>query len=133
MSNLRICMLVTYDLSSHGGGVKQHAVHLAEALRRRGDEVAIVGPASEPLDDEYTHGFGGIANVPANGSDNKLAIFVSPLAVWRFFRKHRFDVMHVHEPLQPSLSYYATWATWGMPHVATFHAFSETETRKFYW
>ncbi len=133
MSKLRICMLVTYDLSTHGGGVKQHAVHLAQALRRRGDHVTIVGPASAPLDEPDTHGFGGIVNIPANGSDNKLALFVSPLAVRRFFRQRQFDVLHVHEPLQPAISYYAVWSTRRLPKVATFHAFSESESRTFYW
>jgi phosphatidylinositol alpha-mannosyltransferase len=130
---LRVCMLVTYDLSTHGGGVKQHAVHLADALRRRGDHVTIVGPASAPLGEEDMVGFGGIANVPANGSDNQLAIFVSPLAVRRFFKANQFDVMHVHEPLQPSLSYYAVWSTPRLPHVATFHAYAENESRALNW
>jgi phosphatidylinositol alpha-mannosyltransferase len=133
MSKLRICMMVTYDLSTHGGGVKQHAVHLANALRRRGDHVTIVGPASKPLDQDDMVGFGGIANVPANGSDNQLAIFVSPLAVRRFFKTHQFDVMHVHEPLQPALSYYSVWSTPDVPHVATFHAYAENEGLALNW
>jgi phosphatidylinositol alpha-mannosyltransferase len=133
MSKLRICMMVTYDLSTHGGGVKQHAVHLANALRRRGDHVTIVGPASKPLDEDDMVGFGGIANVPANGSDNQLAIFVSPLAVRRFFKSHQFDVMHIHEPLQPALSYYSVWSTPKVPHVATFHAYAENEGLALNW
>jgi phosphatidylinositol alpha-mannosyltransferase len=95
--------------------------------------VTIVGPASAPLDDDEMYGFGGIANVPANGSDNQLAIFVSPLAVRRFFKTHEFDVMHVHEPLQPSLSYYSVWSTPKLPHVATFHAYAENEGRALNW
>ena len=48
---LRVCMMVTYDMASPGGGVKHHAQQLAAALRRRGDEVMIVGPSSVALPD----------------------------------------------------------------------------------
>jgi phosphatidylinositol alpha-mannosyltransferase len=130
---LRICMMVTYDMASPGGGVKHHAQHLAAALRRRGDDVMIVGPSSAPSDDPFVQTFGGIVNVPANGSDNKLSLFVSPVSIAKFFRQHKFDVIHVHEPLQPALSYWSVWATRQIPHVATFHAFAETEGTPFKW
>ena len=130
---LRICMLVTYDQAAPGGGVKQHAVDLAAALRARGDEVTIVGPSSKPIHEPHTHSFGGVVNVVANGSDNMLGIFVSPLAVRRYFRANRFDVVHAHEPLQPSLSYYSTWFTRDIAHVATFHAYMERESRTLRW
>src|SRR5216117_301421 len=72
---LRICMMVTYDLASPGG-VKHHAQQLAAALRRRGDQVTLVGPSSKPSDDPHTKTFSGVLNIPANGSDNMLGIFV---------------------------------------------------------
>jgi phosphatidylinositol alpha-mannosyltransferase len=124
-------MMVTYDLAAPGGGVKQHALHLAESLRRMGDEVVIAGPSSRPLPEEgpTLRTFGGVVNVPANGSDNYLALLASPLAVRRFFAEHRFDVIHVHEPLQPSLTYWSVWMTRDIPHVATFHAYAESEPR----
>jgi phosphatidylinositol alpha-mannosyltransferase len=130
---LRICMMVTYDMASPGGGVKHHAQHLASALRRRGDEVMIVGPSSAPSSDPDVQTFGGIVNVPANGSDNMLSLFVSPRTIARFFKSQRFDVIHVHEPLQPALSYWSVWATRQVPHVATFHAFAETEGAAIRW
>src|SRR6476469_9279817 len=104
---LRVCMMVTYDMASPGGGVKHHAQQLAAALRRRGDEVTLVGPSSEALEDPDTKTFGGIVNVPGNGSDNMLGLLVSPRQIARFFKDNRFDVVHVHEPLQPSLSYWS--------------------------
>ena len=42
-------------------------------------------------------------------------------------REHPFDVIHIHEPLQPALSYWSVWLTRRVPHVATFHAFMEEE------
>ncbi len=128
-SRLRICLLVTYDLAPRGGGVKQHALHLAAALRKQGDEVTILGPSSSPnLDIPGAVGMRGVVNVPSNGSDNFLGIFCSPYLTRRFFREHSFDVIHVHEPLSPSLSYWATWFVRDVPHVATFHAFAENES-----
>ena len=124
---LRVCMMVTYDMASPGGGVKQHALHLAASLRRLGDEVMLVGPSSVPTDEPDVHSFGGIVNIPANGSDNNLGLLVSPRAIARFFREHPFDVIHIHEPLQPALSYWSVWLTRRVPHVATFHAFMEEE------
>ena len=130
---LRVCMMVTYDMASPGGGVKQHALHLAASLRRLGDEVMLVGPSSVPTDEPDVHSFGGIVNIPANGSDNNLGLFVSPRAIARFFRTHPFDVIHIHEPLQPALSYWSVWLTRRIPHVATFHAFMEQEPLALRW
>lgn len=130
---LRVCMMVTYDMASPGGGVKQHALHLAASLRRLGDEVMLVGPSSVPTDEPDVHSFGGIVNVPANGSDNNLGLLVSPRAIARFFREHHFDVIHIHEPLQPALSYWSVWLTRRTPHVATFHAFMEEESLLLRW
>jgi phosphatidylinositol alpha-mannosyltransferase len=126
-------MMVTYDMASPGGGVKQHALHLAASLRRRGDEVMLVGPSSVPTTEPDVHSFRGIVNIRANGSDNNLGILVSPIAIARFFRQHRFDVIHIHEPLQPALSYWSVWLTRRIPHVATFHAFAEREGRMLRW
>src|SRR5947209_5405387 len=94
---LRVCMMVTYDRAWPGGAVKQHEKQHAAALRRRGDEVTIVGPSSIAIPGAKT--FSGIVNVPGNGSDNMLGLLVSPRQIARFFREHHFDVVHVHEPL----------------------------------
>lgn len=126
-------MLVTYDLASAGGGVRQHALHLAAALRKRGDEVTLVGPSSQPIDEPHTIAFDGVVNVPANGSDNYLGLFVSPRAVAKFFATNKFDVVHIHEPLQPMLAPWCVWLTRDLPHVATFHAFAEDEGAPLRW
>lgn len=128
---LRVCMMVTYDLASPCGGVKHHAQQLAHALRRRGDQVTLVGPASGPVHDPHTKTFSGVVNIPANGSDNMLGIFVRPWQIAKYFRNNTFDVIHIHEPSQPSLSYWSVWATRKVPHVATFHAYAENDSKKF--
>jgi phosphatidyl-myo-inositol alpha-mannosyltransferase len=122
---LRVCLVIPYDLSPQGGGVKQHVLHLAAALKRRGDDVTIIGPSSAPIDVPGIHSFGGVVNIPGNGSDNMLGLFVSPLKVWQFFHKQAFDVIHLHEPHSPLLTYWTSWITPKTPKVATFHAYSE--------
>jgi phosphatidylinositol alpha-mannosyltransferase len=123
---LRICILVPYDLADEGG-VKRHAFHLARAMRRAGDFVEIVGPLSRRAKEPHVHGFGGVVNVPANGSANRMSLLASARSVERFFRHRRFDVVHLHEPMVPMLSYYTLWYSPAAAHVATFHMYSERE------
>ena len=129
---MRICLVVPYDLADEGG-VKRHAVHLAESLRRSGDEVTVVGPLSRGAAGEGFFGFGGVMNVPANGAANYMALFTSPWAVRRFFRRRHFDVVHVHEPFVPLLAYYALWLAPEAALVATFHMYAEDEPRVWLW
>lgn len=125
---MRICLVVPYDLADEGG-VKRHAVHLARCLRQRGDAVTIIGPLSRGEASEGMQGFGGVVNISANGASNYMALFTPPWKVRRFFREHDFDVVHVHEPFVPLLTYYALWLSPGAAHVATFHMYAETVSR----
>jgi phosphatidyl-myo-inositol alpha-mannosyltransferase len=124
---LRVCMIVGYDLSEPGG-VKHHAQELAQSLRARGDQVWVVGPSSRPVGGKHLASFRGVWRAISNGSDNAFGLLVTPWQVWWFFRRHRFDVIHIHEPLLPSLAYWAIWATPSTPHIATFHAFGENRS-----
>ncbi|PYQ50532.1 MAG: glycosyltransferase family 1 protein [Acidobacteria bacterium] len=125
---MRICLVVPYDLADEGG-VKRHALHLAQGLRLRGDEVTVIGPLSRGEPGTGVRGFGGVLNVPANGAANYMAIFTPPWAVGRFFRENAFDVVHVHEPFVPLLAYYALGLSPSAAHVATFHMYAEEESR----
>lgn len=124
-SPLRVCIVVPYNLSERGG-VKHHAFEVARALRRRGDDVSIVGPATEDPKLDGVMTFGGIVNIRSNHSDNRMALFCSPFKLRRYFREGNFDVVHVHEPSTPSVSYWAAWLTRGVAKVCTFHAYNET-------
>ena len=130
---MRICIVVPYDLAEEGG-VKRHAVQLAASLRGLGDEVDVLGPYSgkSPLP-EHIYGLRGVVNIRANGSDNRLGIFVSPFKVVRMFRDRSYDVVHIHEPLQPSLNYYAMWSAGTAARICTFHSYMEHESRRMLW
>jgi phosphatidylinositol alpha-mannosyltransferase len=123
---MRVAVVVPYDVAEEGG-VKRHAFHLAEALRRGGDDVDVVGPLSRGEGGAGFRGFGGVVNVPANGADNRMALLTPPLSVRRFFRERDFDVVHVHEPLTPLLPYYAAWFSPRAAHVCTFHMYAEED------
>ncbi|WP_336212751.1 glycosyltransferase family 4 protein [Nonomuraea sp. LPB2021202275-12-8] len=105
------------------GGVKQHVDDLAQALIGHGHEVSVIAPASD--DDElppYVTGAGRAVPVPYNGSVARMSFgFISAARVRRWVRDGGFDVLHIHEPLVPSLGVLACWAAKG-PIVATFHA-----------
>src|SRR6267142_3569076 len=89
---LRICIVVPYDLSIPGGGVKHHALQLAHALRTTGDQVTVLGPASEPVDLPGAIGLPGVVKFVSNGAYFRMGLLIAPWRVRRFFRENRFDV-----------------------------------------
>nr|WP_055505565.1 glycosyltransferase family 4 protein [Nonomuraea pusilla] len=105
------------------GGVKQHIDDLAQALMAQGHDVSVIAPAAD--DEElppYVTGAGRAVPVPYNGSVARMSFgFLSAARVRRWVRTGEFDVLHIHEPLIPSLGVLACWAAKG-PIVATFHA-----------
>ena len=106
------------------GGVQAHVRDLAECLIEMGHSVSVLAPVD---DDEgelpaYLVPAGRAVPVPYNGSVARLLF--GPLSLTRTRRwlsKGRFDVLHLHEPVVPSLSMLACFAAKG-PMVATFHA-----------
>jgi phosphatidylinositol alpha-mannosyltransferase len=104
------------------GGVQAHVLDLARALRRLGHEVEVLAPADEetPLPD-FVRPAGRSVRIPYNGSVARLSFGpVSFARVRRWIRDHDFDVLHLHEPVAPSLSMLALMIADG-PIVATFH------------
>jgi phosphatidylinositol alpha-mannosyltransferase len=105
------------------GGVQFHIRDLAGALIERGHSVSVLAPADSdtPVPD-YVHTTGGSVPVHYNGSVARLAF--GPMAAARTRRwlaDGQFDVLHIHEPLPPSLGLLALWNADG-PIVATFHS-----------
>ncbi len=105
------------------GGVQAHVRDLAESLIERGHDVSVLTPVDDP--DElpvYAVDGGRPRAVPYNGSVARLTLGVKATArVRRWIRDGNFDVLHVHEPLAPSLGGLACWAARG-PIVATVHS-----------
>lgn len=118
---MRIGIVCPYSFDVPGG-VQNHVMDLAEALLGLGHEVSVLAPADEdsPLP-PYVVSAGRAVPLPYNGSVARIAFGpVSTARVRRWITRGDFDVLHVHEPLTPSLSMLAVLCARG-PVVATFH------------
>ena len=135
---MRIALVTPYSWS-YQGGVNRHVEALAEQFLASGDHVRVLAPWDPPgalsrrlhrSDPEVrelpdylvpltrTVGFG------ANGAVSNVAPFPDGLVrMRRELRAGNFDVVHVHEPPAPLISWDA--ATFrGAPVVGTFHAYA---------
>lgn len=117
------------------GGVQNHVRDLSEQLIRLGHEVSVLAPAENegttgataPLP-PYVVPAGGAVSVPYNGSVARLAFGPRVAArTHRWLRDGDFDVLHIHEPVVPSVSVLALRSARG-PVVGTFHT-SNTRSR----
>lgn len=121
---MRVCIVSPYDLS-HEGGVSRHARSLAAALEEQGVEARVVGPASGVVP-PGCDGLRGVVPVPANGSVARIGLLVPPRATREYLGDHRFDLVHVHEPIVPGPGRHLLRLA-GVPVVATFHCNAERE------
>lgn len=105
------------------GGVQAHVRDLAETLLDLGHAVSVITPAEDPEAlPAYAVDAGRPRAVPYNGSVARLTFGVKATArVRRWVRDGSFDVLHVHEPMAPSVSVLACWVSQG-PIVATWHS-----------
>ena len=111
------------------GGVSAHIRDLAETLNSLGHQVSVLTPVEDPTRlPSYAVDGGRPRPIPYNGSVARLTLGVKATArVRRWIRDGDFDVVHVHEPLAPSLSVLACWVAQGAI-VATWHS-SMTRSR----
>lgn len=118
---MRIGIVSPYSFTVPGG-VQGHIRDLAEALITQGHHVSVLAPAERGEGHpDYVVPAGRAIPVRYNGSVARLSF--GPIAatrVRRWLRSGDFDVLHVHEPLSPSLSLLACLSARG-PVVATFH------------
>ncbi|MEU4157104.1 glycosyltransferase family 4 protein [Actinoplanes sp. NPDC026670] len=104
------------------GGVQNHIMDLAEAMLELGHEVSVLAPADDDADvPAYVVSAGRAVPLPYNGSVARISFGpISTARVRRWLKQGEFDVLHVHEPFSPSLSFLAVVSARG-PVVATFH------------
>jgi phosphatidylinositol alpha-mannosyltransferase len=119
---VKVGIVCPYDWSAPGG-VQAHVRDLAVALQRLGHEVSVLAPCDDDIElPPYVVSVGGAVSVSYNGSKAKIAFGpVTTRRVRRWIRNGSFDVLHIHEPLSPSLSILSCWAARG-PVVATWHS-----------
>jgi phosphatidylinositol alpha-mannosyltransferase len=124
---MKIAQVTPYEYP-YPGGVTEHVAHLDRCFREWGHEVKIIAPVAEnakDVPDNVIKISSSITEVPFSGSVSRVTL--SPriyLPVKRLLRKEQFDVVHVHEPLTPTLSIFALRHSKAVS-VGTFHAFRE--------
>jgi len=107
------------------GGVQAHVADLARTLIGLGHQVSVLAPGDDTEGATELPDFvvpsGRSLPIPYNGSVARLSFGpMSYTKVRRWIRAGKFDVLHVHEPVAPSLSMLALMVADG-PIVATFH------------
>jgi phosphatidylinositol alpha-mannosyltransferase len=123
--SLRVGMVCPYSFDVPGG-VQNHVLGLARYLRQRGHRPCVLAPgelgrATAALEIEDFASAGAAMPVPYNGSVARVNFGpLSAARVRRWLRDGEFDLIHIHEPITPSISLLALWAA-EVPVVATFH------------
>ncbi|MBA4085125.1 MULTISPECIES: glycosyltransferase family 4 protein [Janibacter] len=118
---MRIGLVSPYSFDVPGG-VQFHIRDLAEYLIAHGHHASVLAPADEgTVLPSYVVPAGRAVPIRYNGSTARLLFGpVAAARVGRWLDEGDFDVVHIHEPLAPSLSILALWAATS-PVVATFH------------
>ena len=136
---MRLALVSPYSYA-YPGGVGRHVEELADELLHQGHEVKLFTPCDP--DDRLTRLFhrgarphprplpdhvvplGRTVGLPMNGAVSNLSFSPAAIAVLGHeLRNGGYDVVHVHEPNAPCVSWYAVEAA-RAPVVATFHAYS---------
>ena len=138
---MRIALLSPYSWT-YPGGVTRHIQALASELTLEGHEARILAPydppdrlsermhrGARPQSLEPPEGFvalGRTVGIPANGAVSNMALTPhAVLAMRRELRDGGYDVLHIHEPVVPTLSWDALLSAGELPLVGTFHTYSE--------
>ncbi|HET9778888.1 MAG TPA: glycosyltransferase family 4 protein [Propionibacteriaceae bacterium] len=122
---LRVGMVCPYSFDVPGG-VQNHVLGLARHLRQAGHRPYVLAPgdlgrATAALDIEDFASAGASMPVPYNGSVARVNFGpLSAARVRHWLRNREFDLIHIHEPITPSISLLALWAA-EVPLVATVH------------
>jgi phosphatidyl-myo-inositol alpha-mannosyltransferase len=121
---MRVGLVCPYSFDIPGG-VQAHVADLARTLISLGHHVSVLAPGDDsdgPTEfPEFVVASGRSVPIKYNGSVARLSFGpVSYTKVRKWIRAGKFDALHVHEPLAPSLSFIALTVADG-PIVATFH------------
>jgi phosphatidyl-myo-inositol alpha-mannosyltransferase len=117
----RIAIVCPYEWTVPGG-VKNHVHNLAEELRGQGHSVDVLAPAEREVDEPHFVSLGGSLPIPYNGSIARIAMGPRTTQhVRRALLDGGYELVHVHEPLSPSVGLIAVIQA-SVPVVGTFHA-----------
>jgi phosphatidylinositol alpha-mannosyltransferase len=143
VSTVRIALVSPYSWT-YPGGVTRHIEALAAELSRAGHEPRVLAPydpddatsrrlhrGARPGSNPPPEGFvslGRTIGLPFNGAVSNLTH--TPYSVQELRRELRrggYDVVHIHEPVVPLVSWDALLSAGELPLVGTFHTYSENK------
>ncbi|MGI9585058.1 MAG: glycosyltransferase family 4 protein [Acidimicrobiia bacterium] len=114
---MKVALVCPYDLGK-AGGVQDQVFRIARWLRSSGHEAVVVGPGNTGPEDSIL--VGSTATIPANRASTPISL--NPRIGRRLAEAvEDVDVVHIHEPLMPTVSLAATRFS-HKPTVGTFHA-----------
>lgn len=128
---MKIALISPYDFP-YPGGVTEHIIALARGARQRGHDVHILAACSGQQGDfipQTRPVTRRVVSIPIAGAVARVGL--SPLSyvrIKRILQREAFDVFHLHEPLTPSLTWWALLHARMQPQavtVGTFHAYHE--------
>lgn len=124
---MKIALVSPYDWN-YPGGVRNHILNLSEQFIQMGHDVRILAPGSgikSNLLEDHIYNIGRTIPFYFNGSIARVT-FIPDLTrgVRRILQREHFDVIHIHEPLVPSLSLDVLRLSRTLT-IGTFHAFAQ--------
>ena len=114
---MKVCQLCAVDFT-----LKNFLLPLIDGMQEKGWQVTAVCSDGPFVPGLRSRGY-RIENVPITRSMNPLAVLRSFILLVQFFRRERFDVLHVHTPVAALIGRVAAWVA-GIPLVIyTAHGF----------
>lgn len=132
---MNIAMVSPYDYS-YPGGVNSHISSLGSEMAKMGHQVKILAPCSnKKVLPEFPNliPLGKTIPYPSNGSIARLTLswWLIP-RVKSILEEERFDIVHIHEPLFPSLPWMVLPSSRAV-NIGTFHAFYKRSFGYTFW
>jgi len=124
---LRIALVSPYD-HQVPGGVREHVVNLDQQLRELGHDTLILAPASTAtgLAENVRCVSDRIVSLKISGSVARITLSLGAfLRIRHLLAAQRFDVIHLHEPLIPTVSLFALLSA-RCATVGTIHGYRDT-------
>ena len=126
---MKIAQVSPYDWN-YPGGIRDHVLNLSEQFIQMGHDVHILAPGSVTkgtLSKSHIYTIGRTIPFPFNGSIARISLI--PDLTWsvrRILQREHFDVIHIHEPLVPSISLAVLRLSRSLT-IGTFHAFAQSD------
>lgn len=128
---MKIALISPYDFP-YPGGVTEHIIALAREARRRGHEVHILAACSGDQGELFPQTrpvTRRVMSIPIAGAVARVGL--SPTSYARIkgiLQREAFDIIHLHEPLTPSITWWTLWHASRLSQtvtIGTFHAYHE--------